>query len=713
MLPQTELMIFSNQINLTLLNDIVTFVYNTSEANYVQKQALSESCFLLSLVSDSCEFQKKYDFLYLGELLERYEDRFGASIQDFRAIALALGYTRDIATDSMFIGSQRADFIRKLTRRANGDVYLTGALYLLSQGDKKSAVLENELLHEYDAAEELIFTISLLQEKEHIFSHFKAQLLRLLGRKRSLPVLGNMKMLNWLITWLIPHAKSARGKDMALFRALTTLPTSFVKAESKPHSVLLEHGYTPLEIAYANMTAVLSQTADGVLNEDSIVTQKIVVALFQAVLGHAEALSPEVYSLLSEIYKKYTRFRIRCHGYETLAEALNTAPYISNVETFLWFSKLTSIYHTALNGFDILDSKWDTLASTMELSTYLTLFEFGLCDDLSTEDIQHRISRYDALTGTSYLAVYQDKYAGSHFNLLVKKGIIDLWQEFQDSLDSEGTITRPDLMERISDYVYKLSTIQAYRFLENFMETYGVCGLNRFFPKGHYKFYSTLVDETKYYNRGGYVLTLKIDQTYLDDKMRCQLLLWLEEYIFLNSPEKYLSFVAAILRNEDMAVLFSAEDQRAMFDLVIDQPDLSKSDITSLKNRYLTEEEKMSERDAAEAARQRADQQRILDLTQELRTQYTEKSDGTFASDDKFLERFSYRQESQKIASCIVYQHMDKHLAGQACRLNNGEAAHFLAVCAVLMKFEVINLQTVENYILKIKECIDNAGDSD
>lgn len=713
MLSQTELMIFSNQINLTLLNDIVSFVWNTSDADYGRKRALSESCFFLDLAGGSDAFQKKYDFLYLGELLERYEDRFGASIQDFRAIALALGYTRDIVTDSMFIGSQRADFIRKLTRRADGDLYLTGALYLLHQGDKKSDAFENKLLCEYGAAEELLFSISLLQDREDVFSQFKAQLLHLLGSKRTLPVLGNMRLLNWLITWLIPHVKSVRGKDMALFRALTALPTSFVRPDSKPYSVLQEHGYTPLEIAYANMMAVLSQTAKGVLSLGSIVTQKIVVALFQEVLRHSENLSPEVYDLLTEIYKKYARFRVRCYGCETLAEVLKTAPHISNTETFLWFSKLASIYHPALSGFDILDTKWDTLASTLELKNYMTLFELGLSDELSAEDIQRRIDRYDALTGTSYLAVYQNRYDGSHFSLLVKKGIIDLWREFQSSLDSDGAITRPDFVARIRDYLYNLPTIQAYQFYEKFIGAYGIRGLTQFFSKGYQNLYSFMVDETSYRDRGEYALTVKMEQPYLDDDKRRQLLLWLEEYVFLNCPEKYLSLVAAVLYNEAIAALFPAENQRAMFDLVIDQPGLPQAIISSLKRRYQTEDEKLAEENAAEAARQKAEQRRKLDLTQELREKYAEKSDGTFAYDDDFLGRYDYRQESRGISARIVYEHLDKRLSQQAYQLNSNEITHFLTVCAVLMKYKVISFQAVQNYILEIKEGTHNAGDPD
>ena len=124
MLPQTELAVYESVINLPLLNDIIAFVRDTSKADSSKRTVLRRSCIFLDHDANGSAFQEKYGFLYLGELLERYEERFGMSIQDFRAIALALGYTRDMADDSMFIGPQRRNFLRQLMSKAkDGDVY--------------------------------------------------------------------------------------------------------------------------------------------------------------------------------------------------------------------------------------------------------------------------------------------------------------------------------------------------------------------------------------------------------------------------------------------------------------------------------------------------------------------------------------------------------------------------------------------------------------
>lgn len=715
LLPQTELKLFSSQINLVLLNDIIAFVLSTSEATYAQKRALSKRCIFLDQDADGGAVQAKYGFLYLGELLERYEERFQMPIQDLRAIALALGYTRDIVTDAMFVGSQRTDFLRKLNRMAGGDLYLTGALYLLQPDSGKDAIAEDKLIYEYSTIEELVFAVSLLQNSETIFPRIKEQLLRLLDNGRTVSVLGNMRTLNWLITWLIPRIKAARGKNLALLRAFAALPTSFVKPASRPYAVLSEHGYTPLEIAYANMMTVMSQTADGVLYTDSVVTQKIAVALFREVLGCNEPLTAEVYDLLSDIYRKYARFHTRCYGCSTLTETLNSAPPISNADTFLWFAGLVGIHHQALTGFDILDTKWDALASAMKPADYLTLFEFGLSDDFGTEEIQQRIDRYDMLTGTSYLAVYQDRYKGSCFSLLVSKQIIDLWTAFQDSLDDSGTIICSGIVSRIRDYVCRLPSIHAYRFYERFMETYGVQGLDQFFTDSYSNLYRTLVNESWRSDHRNCDLTLHIEQDFLSNEQRCQLLRWLEEYVFLCRPKKYLSFITAILNDEAIAGLFPEKDQRALFDLVIKQAALSPSVASRLKQRYLTEEEKTAERDAAEDANRRAEQQRQSEMEQQLQQQYAEKADGTFFFDEAFLEEHKYRYSYHglpEIAARIVADHLNENLSRKNHQLTGDETIRFLSVCTILAERKAIGLQEVKQYISEIKEVVGNAGDS-
>lgn len=705
---QTELHAYSAKINLPLFNSIVAFVLDTVEATRAQRSELRQQCPFLTTASGEA-FQEKYGFLYLGELLERYEERFGMTVPDLRAIALALAYTRGLATPEMFVGPQRDNFLRNVRKTAGGDVYLSGALYLLDEGRDGATVRELELTgREYDSTEDLLFVLGLFRDPQRAFLHFKPQLLRLLGRERTMPALGNMTAFNWLIAWLSPQLKAARGKDMSLFRALCALPTSHVKPGGKPHDTLLEHGWTPLEAAYANMMAVLSQAVDGALQKDSIVSEKIAVTLFREVLASDTQLTPEAYGQLTQIHHLYKQFAIKCYGSESLLQALEADTRVQNAGTFSWFSTLECIYSPVFSSFDIMDGKWDSLANTLEPDKYIPLFEGCLDEGMAKEDIQHRLGRYRELTGKDYAGIYWDSARGRLFGLLVNKGILDPWDLFRDSLGEDGRIDKPEMISHIWEYVRGLRSPQAFRFFGEFFSAYGVGGLERFFD---YRYRDFLDGLTKrgYYGSGPIVLQLHRD--YLDDGGHRQLLQWLEEYMFTYQPEKYLELPIAILRDEAVAALFPAGEQREMFDLVAKDPGTHQGILNELKRRYLTEDELQAERDAAAAARQQAEQRQKEELALEIRDKYSELSDGTLQSAVKFLDEYKYYRDKRPIACRVLREHLDGLLEARDYVLDSREAARFLYICNKLVREKALGFTEAQNYITNVKERAEHDAD--
>ncbi|MDE7260833.1 MAG: hypothetical protein K2N78_02040 [Oscillospiraceae bacterium] len=619
---QTELQAYSAKINLPLLDSIVAFVLDTAEATHAQRAGLRRQCPFLSMSASGSAFQEKYGFLYLGELLERYKERFGMTVQDLRAIALALAYTRELTTPEMFVGPQRDDFLRKIRKSAGGDIYLSGALYLLDEGKDGATDRELKLTGaDFDSTEDLLFVLGLFHDWEQAFPHFKPQLLRLLGRERTMPVLGNTTALNWLIAWLAPQLKSTKGKDIALFRALCALPTSYVKADGKPHGVLLEHGYASLEIAYANMMSVLAQPVDGTLRTDSIVSEKIAVALFHEALYSDTPFTPDVYEQLSTVYRLYERFSIRCYGHERLLQALEPDTRIRNADTFLWFSTMADIYSPVFSSFDVMDSRWDALAGTLTPKQYRPLFEACLDDGMAQEEIRSRLDRYRELTGSSYADCYWEHSYGNRFGLLVNKGILDLWSLFRNSLGEDGRIDKPEMVANIWGYVRSIRTPQAFQFFEQFFSAYDVEGLERFFGYHHRDFPDALIKRQHYSNDP---IILDLHRDYLDGDGHRLLLRWLEMFIFTYQPEKYMDLITAILRDEAVAGLFSAGEQRELFDLIAKQPGRNQGILGELKRHYLTEDELRAERDAEAAARRVSELRQREEMVQGIRGRYRE-----------------------------------------------------------------------------------------
>lgn len=701
---QTELHVYDAKINLPLFNHIVAFVLDTAEATRAQRAELRQQCPFLTQASGEA-FQEKYGFLYLGELLERYEERFGMTVPDLQAIALALAYTRDLTTPEMFVGPQRADFLRKVRKAAGGDVYLTGALYLLDEGRDGATERELKLTGaDYDSTEDLLFVLGLFQDRERAFLHFKPQLLRLLGKNRTMPVIGNTTALDWLVAWLTPQLKAARGKDLALFRALCALPTSHVKPGGKPHDTLLEHGWTPLEIAYANMVAVLSQAVDGALQKDSIVSEKIAVTLFHEVLSCDAPLAQETYDQLTQVYRLYERFSIKCYGFEGLRQALEDGTHIQNASTFLWFSSLVSIYSPVFGSFDIMDGKWDSLAAGLEPDKYIPLFEECLDGGMTQAEIQLRLDRYRELTGKAYAGIYWGSSRGRRFGLLVDKGILDPWSLFRDSLTEEGQIDKPEMIAHVWEYARSVKTPQAYRFFEQFFSTYGVAGLEKFFVYHHRDFLDGLTARQSGYYHSSDTFRLNLHRDYLDGTGHRQLLQWLEEYIFAYNPEKYLVLIAAILRDEFAAGLFSGKEQRELFDLLAKQPDTHQGVLGELKRRYLTEDELRAERDAEATARQQAEQRQKEELVRGIRDKYAELSDGTFQSAVKFLDEYKYYWDKRPIACRVLREKLDGLLEALDYRLDVQEAARFLYVCDKLVRQKTMGFTEAQDYIMKVKE---------
>lgn len=697
----TELQCYQKKINLPLLNEITAFVLSTAEATHAQRAALYRRCPLL-YPKPGC-LQERYGFLYLGELLERYEERFGMSVQDLRAITLALGFTRDFIADTMFVGSQKDDFLRKAAKAAPGDIYLTGALYLLDEGQSGMVEREQALTAlRYDSTEDLLFVLGLFQDHTRAFLHFKPQLLRLLGRERTVPILGSVTALNWFVTWMAPNLKACRSKDMALFRALCALSTAYVKPDGKSYPVLLEHGYTALEIAYGNMLTVLSQTAPDVLRTESITSEKIAIGLFREVFSCEDALAPEVYEQLSWVYQIYEKFKIRCGGKERLLQMFEDGTHIRNPETFIWFSRQANIYHQVFQGFDIMDSKWDSLPKALEPAQYRPLFDFCLREDMTPEEIRQRLDRYQALTGNDYTDIFWKNSSGDGFGLLVNKGILDLWSLFRNSLNETGSIVRPEMLSNIRQYIRNISTKQAYRFYEKFFAIYGAAGLETYFGYQHRNFYEALAARSSY-SKGPF--QLKLRRIFLDADGHRQLLRWMEEYVFHYNPEDYLPLITAILKDEFASALFSPEEQRKLFDVAAKSPDMPVYDRNELKRRYLTESELQAEQEAAEAVLRASEEQKRTEQAQRIRGEYEKIMDGSFASVIKFLDQYKYYREDSTVARRIVREHLDGLLESRNYELDGQEAARFLYVCNKLVHGKALCFVEAQAYIAKVKEC--------
>ncbi len=699
MLPKTEMQSIAQKLNLELFNQVTDFIMETAKVSPEQIRELNNRCFLRTAESVAETMQEQYGFLYLGELLERYEARFGMPDEDLRAIALALGFTSELLTANMFVGKQKYVFLDKVRAKAEDDIFMAGALCLLGDDVPK---WENFFYNrEYSSTEELIFIISLCPDFSRSFDHFKLHLMRLLGKERSLPVLGNTKLLDWLIVRIIPILKGYRGKDAALFRALCALPRMLVKPGSREFDELTANGYTSLEIAYANMMCVQSQTADRVLRTDSVVTTKIAVQLFQEVVSQKEPCTPGVYDWLSSIYHQYARFPKLCYGTHSLIHAIEERAKLQNADTFIWLADTAGLNHNIFACFDIMDTKWDKLAEVFKHEKYRKLFRDHLSDDMYKEEIQSRIARYDTLTGASYVSecLETDEYG---MKLLVKKGVIDLWDSFCGCLEQNGEAANQNVMKNITSYLCDGFNLSVFRFCEKYFAGHDMYSLEQLLGYNRNSLFRNVYSIDGYYSD-----KLTLCNSFLDEEMQRTLLGWLQDFIFTFEPEKYLKFALLVLRDKDAAHLLSPSEQRTLFDQLITQKNLIGYHGNYLKQQYLTSEELEAEHEAEAAAKLEMERQAQAVRESEIRTRFQDM-EHTFPKIFKFLDRNIYSLQYEQIACTVVREQLDALLSAAGYGLDREGMGGFLKVCGKLIENGALQIGEMQDYIKLLKEEVSN-----
>ena len=185
--------VYQQVIDLELYYAFVDLVVHTSQEekaweiyrNIVDTQIWQQK-------AEGQNYFEAYNLRYPGEVLERFEEKLGKDVRIIRALALALGKTRALQSDNMFVGNQRGSFLQMVRRTSNGDVYLQGALYLLETDmPRRHALLDELAATEYAKTEDALFVLSLFDDQEEGYRTMHSQLLRLLGKERTLSLPEN------------------------------------------------------------------------------------------------------------------------------------------------------------------------------------------------------------------------------------------------------------------------------------------------------------------------------------------------------------------------------------------------------------------------------------------------------------------------------------------------------------------------------------------
>lgn len=623
-----------------------------------------------------------YSLRYPGEVLERFEEKLGTDMRILRALALALGYTRQCQADTMFVGNQRNDFIQKLRRTAGTDVYLQGALYLLETDALRRCTRLDELAaREYARTEEALFVLSLFDDPETGYQAMRPQLTRLFGPDRTLSLEWDFGVLEWFIRFYAEEAKRYRGKTDLVVRTLLKLPYMNMKPDSREFSILLTAGYSMEEITLANSLAVWADRIPGRLLSKGITAEKIAAACVRMLLNCPDGQPEEIYAYIGWLFLVYQKFEVRYEGYQDLWAAIQMGLAPTAPRTILWMNK--TVKRQFSYRFDVFNPRYDILASGLSKGEYAELFTEQMLRSRAAIPLRRWLTRYQALTGAEYIEYFNERHWHTlrSFALLVERKEIDLWQFFEQHKE-DGTRAHP--LELLQEYALKISSWRCFRFAQKLFSQYTFSQLQEIFGDNFY-FHQKFVKKESYYNKK--VQSFSMVRPFLTAEQHRQLYDWIDASLFQTEPEYYDSFVLCALKAPVIQRIYDKPLLASVLRQLLTHDACGGYEVNQLKERFYSKEEMEADRKATdeqeEQEKERQWQQQVMKCQEKLASCYN----GSAESLIQFMHGYHFG-EIRKAALGMVYEKLLEWPAGCAQTLEAAEMWKFFELCGSLVMYE-------------------------
>lgn len=698
---------FEKVINTDLFNAALSLAAATSkneEAMLLYGRALQNALWGDRDIDQTAYFEA-YGLRYFGEILERFAEKFGSERRNLRAVALALGYAAPFLTESMFIGRQKEDFLQKLDRETEGDVYLMGVQYLLEPYTTvRKMLLERMTQTIYQSTEEAMFVLSLYAAPKEGFEAMRPQLSRLWGTGRSIPLEKNIALLEWLVVNGEEAIKECRKKDNAVLRALTKLPYMFIKEDSPVFSVLTETGYSKQEIALANSQLIWTPEIRDRLPFDGIPAEKIAAECCITCLNNPNELDGEICAYLEWLLRKYEKFSIKYQGHQGIWEAIKDALHPVQPQTVLWMN--SHIQADFPYRFDVFDAQWDVLARELDTKKYQELFTDQMLaqEEISEANLRKWLAHYQELTGFDYLTYFQDYHttAGKSFALLVEKGVLSLWTFFQEHVsDEQKENDHREELYHLKNYVDGAKSREAFDFLCKLLEGYTVVGLRRIFGSG-YRFHAAFLEHIgRYYSRGE--ARIDIRRPFLTAEEERQLLEWIDESVFKTEPADYLDFVKTALKDGCVQEIYRREELSQVLRQLISADEIAQYEAAPLKEKFYTPEELSSDQETLKAIAAQEAQREEEEKWEEKRKKLKKLYDGSFQSLQKYAKEY-YWDQDKKDALSLIYDQLADAVSRCVRPAPAKQMGAFLQLCGSILKRNALPWEQIAPLLTNMTE---------
>lgn len=681
---------YENILDIPLFNKIISFIYETSNKNdkYEIKEKIIKKCIWYENYDDS-EIKETYHFEYLGELLERYEERIGKKDNTLRTIALAVAFANELIENNMIIGNQFNDFISKVWVKAyQGDLYCKAALFLTDK--EKYYSLGNELLFQkYCKTEEIIFALSVFNDHLDEFLKYQKENLNVLTSKtKTISAIENAGVFAWLIGTLYSTIFNSRKKEDKVLKALMKLPTAFYKEDSSVYKELLQNGYNDDEIAYLNYVLIFFRPVNKtIVSGRSVIEEKMLIRFCEVFINKDEKLSKNMYHFIKQLLEEHTRFWVKCYGYKNLKYALIDEINIINPVTFF---ELYDYFDEKLYSFNILDKKWDVLYTLFSKEKYQRIFDWYLyTNNYPKEKVLECITRYNELTNSDYLNTFYKKEwrRTDLFVQLVNKEII-LLEKYWNYLVQNNLL---ESFNHLKDYIERIHYQKAFEFLKYLvnqnkysMKEISDIGFNL----------ECLVDciTLEYSNR------IDINKDFLSNEDKILLFNYLDNYVFYYKPEKYTKFLSAVIVNEDTRTIVSKNDLRKIYLFLCNiNPDKKKDKY--LQKLYLTTDEMKEIEKQEQIEQERIKNEKKIQMQTRVLADFHDLDKSNLRTLYKFANSYCINNEERLYQLSLVKTYLDENVENFEKTVQN--LTNFFNILNYFLQEETITTEELVRLICK------------
>lgn len=460
-----------------------------------------------------------------------------------------------------------------------------------------------------------------------------------------------MKIYAWLIENLYPLICKSRKKDISLLKALINIPTGFQKEETNVYKELIENNYSKEEIAYLNYLLLYYNIVPNSIKLGySIVEEKIALNLCKVFINGEKSYSEEIYDFLDKLIIKYSKFNIKCYGYSGIKEALKQETNITNPTTFI---KLYEKLDKNLHSFNILEDKWDIVASNFDSKKYEELFDnFLLLSGYGKNKINECINKYNKLTEKEYLESFlkQNYRRDSIFSFLINNEILILKDFF-------NTVTRENKKEynyHLKEYIKGIRNKQSFELLKYLLNLnkYSIEEINDF----GFQF------EDLYRNYGYWSQELDIKREFLSIDEEIILFNSLENCIFYTRPERYNNFLENVLKSNVIEGIIQQKELKKLYDLFCEMNPKARED-TLLMEKYLTDKEREEIYEQKKKQKELQKQKELIEIKEELTKEFVTVPKENFKELYEFCDKFYYSSSKGKSCVKIVKEYIIKNIA--------------------------------------------------